>query len=65
MRIDTDDLRRDLEDYYGTAAFTASPLAFMDLYQVQRASDTELMRIAQQNGFDLNRYVRDDDLFWF
>ena len=65
MQFDTKDLRRDLEDYYGTAAFTASPMAFMDLYRVQNASDSELVRMAQQNGFDLDRYVRDDYKRWF
>jgi len=66
MRIDMDDLRRDLEDYYGTAAFSGMPVAFMDLYRVQQASDYELLRMAQQNGFDMSRYSRyDDDPFSF
>lgn len=56
MKKNADDLRKDLEDYYGTAAFSGMGAAFMDLNQVQRESESELVRRAEQNGFDLSRY---------
>lgn len=56
MRIDIEALRRDLEDYFGTAAFSGLPMAMMDLSRLLNASPEELVRIAQKNGFDLNKY---------
>lgn len=56
--IDGDALRADLIDYFGTAMFGASPLAMMELSRVENASGDELIRIAQSNGFDLNKYIR-------
>ena len=55
--IDVDRLRKDLEDYYGTAMFNASPLAVMELSKVQRASDYEIVEMAQENGIDLRKYI--------
>ncbi len=49
-------LRRELEDYFGTAMFSGNPMAMMDLQRVQNASPEELRRIALQNGFDPNKY---------
>ncbi len=58
MIIDTEKLREDLKDYFGTAMFNASPLAMFDLSKVERASDAELLDIANKNGVDLNKYVK-------
>lgn len=55
--IDTNRLRSDLMDYYGTAMHSGSPMAQADLVHVQRASDAELIREAQKSGFDLNKYT--------
>jgi hypothetical protein len=49
-------LRRELEDYFGTAMFSGNPMAMMDLQRVQNASGEELRRIARQNGFDPDKY---------
>ena len=56
MTIDVEALRRDLKDYFGTAAFSGMPMAVMDLSRVENASPDELVRIAHKNGFDLARY---------
>lgn len=56
MTINVEALRRDLEDYFGTAAFSGLPMAMMDLSRVENASPEELVRIAQKNGFDLTKY---------
>ncbi|MCD7727034.1 MAG: hypothetical protein LUH08_06395 [Ruminococcus sp.] len=57
MDIDYRRLRRDLKDYYGTAMFSASPLAMFEESKVERASDRDLIRLAQEAGFDLNDYM--------
>ena len=56
MTIDILSLRRDLEDYFGTAAFSGFPMAVADLSKVQNASPEQLVTIAQKNGFDLTKY---------
>ena len=56
--INTDRLRNDMMNYYGTAMHSGSPMAQADLIHVQRASDAELIREAQKSGFDLNQYTK-------
>ena len=55
MNIDLEKLREDLIDYFGTA-MGVFPIAVMNVTEVERASDNELIRIATQNGFDLSDY---------
>ena len=55
MDIDFDKLRKDLIDYFGSA-MGMFPMAVMDVSKVERASKQELIKIAQQNGFDLRKY---------
>ena len=55
--IDIRRLRRDLEDYYGTAMFSGFPMAVMDVSRVERMSAQELVELAQKNGVDLRKYV--------
>ncbi len=57
VEIDIDRLRRDMKDYYGTAMFNASPMAVLDLSRVERASDMEIVEMAQKNGVDLSDYI--------
>ena len=54
--IDTEKLRRDLINYFGTAVFSGMPMALMDLSKAERASEDELINIAVKNGFDLSDY---------
>lgn len=56
MEIDLSRLRSDLEDYYGTAAFSGMPMAVIELGQAQSASPQELVDMALRAGFDLGRY---------
>ena len=56
MIIDGDRLKADLVDYLGTAMFSSSPLAMMELERVQRVWGDELIEIALDNGFDLSKY---------
>ena len=57
--IDISRLRRDMLDYYGTAMFSGFPMAVMDVSRVERMSDQELVELAQKNGIDLRKYIRD------
>lgn len=54
--IDVNKLRKDLTDYYGTAAFSGFPMAIMDTARMSSASKEDLIREAAKNGFDLNKY---------
>ena len=53
MIIDVNALRSDLINYFGTALFN-NPNAMMELIEVEKASDEQIVQIAIQNGFDLN-----------
>jgi hypothetical protein len=57
MNIDFDKLRQDLLDYFGTAMTMGFGAAIIDISKVENASNEELINIAKQNGFDLNKYV--------
>ena len=41
--INFDDLRSDLLDYLGTAAFSVAPLAMADVARVENADEDELL----------------------
>ena len=56
--INFDDLRSDLLDYLGTAAFSVAPLAMADVARVENADEDELIEIAQECGLDLRKYYR-------
>ena len=56
--VDIESLRNDLIDYYGSAMFIVSPVALIDLTNVEHASDEELIRMAIANRFDILNYVK-------
>ena len=60
MGIDSEKLRKDLKNYYGTAMFSGYPIARMDLNRVEKATPQELVKIAQQNKIDFNKYNNAD-----
>ena len=55
--IDIEKLRKDLTDYYGTAFTGGFPVAVIELSEVEKANDSELIKIAEKNGFDLRKYI--------
>ena len=59
QNIDIDLLRQDLIDYFTSAMFMISPVALVDLTEVEHASDDKIIKIALDNGFDLNKYIDD------
>lgn len=53
--IDVEKLRDDLINYFGTAVYY-NPVAIMEVERVKRANKEELIDIAIDNNFDLERY---------
>ena len=53
--MNTEKLRKDLIDYFGTA-MSFMPMAMMELSKVEKASEQELIKIAKENGLDLSKY---------
>ena len=53
--MELEKLRKDLIDYFGTAMIY-NPMAMMDLEKVREASEEELIDIAMDNKFNLNKY---------
>ena len=49
-------LRRDLIEYYGSAAYSGSPMAFATLINIENASQRELVQLAKEAGFNLRDY---------
>ena len=38
--------------------FIVSPVALVDLAEVENASDEEVVKMALENKFDLNKYIK-------
>lgn len=54
--IDYERLRRDLmEDRYA-GAFAGMPAMMMEAWEIEDASEEELLELAYQDGIDLDRY---------
>ena len=53
--MDYERLREDLKDYFGTA-MQFYPAAVMGLMEVEKASDSELEKMAIKCGFNLSDY---------
>ena len=58
MEINTNRLRADLKDYYGTAMFGGFPMAVMEMDVVEQASDEELVKLAEKVGLDSRKYYK-------
>jgi len=54
-KIDSENLRNDLLYHFG-AATALYPMAIIDYCKVENATDTELLEIAINNGFNLTEY---------
>ena len=59
MRINIEKLRSDLCDYFGTAMSGTFPQAIMEYEEIENASESELISIAERNGFDIENYIVD------
>lgn len=56
MMLDYKKLRKDLIDYYGTAMSDSSPMAMMELSDVERMTEEKLIRRSRELGFDIEKY---------
>lgn len=56
--IDIEKLRNDLIEYFTSAMFIVSPVALVDLTEVENASDEKVIKIALDNKFDLSKYIK-------
>ncbi len=56
MDIDFLSLKKDLEDYYGTA-INSNSFAMADLVNLDNLTEEELVNLAINNGFDLDNYI--------
>lgn len=54
--VDIERLRADLEDYYGTGAFSGIPAMMSEVWDMARKPDEDVIRIARREGFDLYQY---------
>lgn len=54
--MDSEKLRKDLIDYLGSAAFGPCQAAIVDLGRVEKASESELIAIAEALGFNIRKY---------
>ena len=58
VEIDIDRLRKDVENHYMSGfVVTGFGAAFMEASDVKKASDDELIEMAQKAGFDLRKYI--------
>ena len=57
--LDEISLRRDLQNYLGTAAYSGFPMAGMDVMRMRSMDTKEVMALADHMGFDLNKYIMD------
>ena len=58
VEIDIDRLRKDVENYYMSGfVVTGFGAAFIEATDVKKASDEELIEMAQKAGFDLRKYI--------
>lgn len=57
--VNIEKLRKDLIDYFGTA-MNYSPLAIMNLTEVENSNSDKLIQIALKNNFDLNDYIENN-----
>ena len=55
--IDVNRLRRDMKEEYVAAMCCGFPMAVVELTDVERMSDWELVEQAQENGVDLRKYI--------
>lgn len=56
--IDIEKLRNGLIEYFTSAMFIVSPVALVDLTEVENARDEMVIKIALDNKFDLSKYIK-------
>lgn len=59
--MDFERLRSDLIDYYGSAIFSGFQMAMMDVADVERMTDEELVKEAEKIGLELSKYKKNKE----
>lgn len=57
--MDFESLRNDLINYVGSAAFVINPALYLEVCEIENASNEELINIAINNDFNLDDYKID------
>lgn len=57
MTYNFDKLRKDLKDECYAAMFNGFPMAVMDLKDIDKATNEQLLRYAKEFGLNLNKYI--------
>ena len=56
--IDIERLRSDLADEFGAADNSGFPVAMVDVFDLENATDEEVIGKALNMGYDLNKYQK-------
>lgn len=60
--IDIDRLREELVEEFGAAAYSGFPVAMVDVFDCENATDEEIVAKALNLGYDLNSFKKDMSL---
>ena len=52
-------IKRELEDFYGTAMFSGFPMAVVELGSLDDMSDEEIVELAKSVGINVRKYEED------
>ena len=55
-KMDYRKLQEDLRDYFGSATLSGFPIAAIETVSVDRASESELLKLAKHAGLNLRKY---------
>ena len=55
--IDYEKLRNDLINYFMAAAYNVNPVAMSEVTKIKKANYLELIKIAVDNGFTIEKYI--------
>lgn len=53
----SEQLRKDLIDYYGSAMFMGFGSAMINILDIEKATEEQLLIIAEREHFDLRKYT--------
>ena len=56
--LDLEKLRTDLIEYYGSAMPSGFPMAVIDLVEIERAAEKDLIRYAKMTGISIRKYEK-------
>ena len=57
--INIEELKDDLKNEFGAAAFSGFPVAMMEVFDLDNATDEEIVSKALSMGYDIDKYRLD------